>query len=305
MKDTDVTHSFNAEQDWNESFYFSFYDRNADINAFMRIGLKPNRSEKSRFCFFMLPDGTLAGIKDAAPYDGPSLEVKGLKFEKLTAEKLWRLSYVGKLIKFAGKSMTPVDISFEAEFESLNPMFDYRECVSGIKEQISQRVASEHLEQFGRAKGTLTVEGKEYAIDGLGERDHSWGVRDWNAPKMWIWLTCQFDEKCALNVTKLTVDEGVVDAGFVHVDSKNRPLMAADIDTVYEPDGSPKSFTMKLTDKDGKVYRVNATIVKKAALPFPSPDGKIMSVMHETLAKYEMDGKEGYGIAEYLIKVNK
>ena len=124
----------------------------------------------------------------------------------------------------------PVPVSFSLEFESLNPMFDYRECVDKESERISQKVASEHLEQFGRATGTVTVAGKPFEISGLGERDHSWGVRDWNAPKMWIWLTAEFSESLAFNVTKLFVEEGEVSAGFVYLDGRNLPVVKADID---------------------------------------------------------------------------
>jgi hypothetical protein len=37
-------------------------------------------------------------------------------------------------------------------------------------------------------------------------------------------------------------------------------------------------------------------------LPFASPDGSELSVMYETLARYEYEGMTGYGIAEYLVR---
>ena len=154
--------------------------------------------------------------------------------------------------------------------------------MSGFKEKISQSVASEHLEQFGKATGELKIDENNYIISGLGERDHSWGTRDWNAPKMWIWLTCQFSEETALNVTKLTVSEGEVDAGFIHIGGENNPIMKTTIDTKYNQDGSPNSFKMELFDKKGEVYKVDAKIIKNVKLPFTSGDGKKQSIMHET-----------------------
>jgi hypothetical protein len=298
--DTDIIHPSGGNIEWNESFYFSFYDKKNDVCAFMRIGLKQNKCLKNMFCFFMMPDGSHIGLKDDDRYENDSLIAKNLRFNKITPEKKWNLTFDGKLINFANGK--PVDVSFDFDFESLNNVFDYRDCVSGIKEKISQSVASEHLEQFGKVIGKLKVGDEKYSINGLGERDHSWGVRDWNAPKMWIWLTCQFNEKLALNVTKLTVSEGEVDAGFIHMDGKNIPLMKATIDTEYASDGSPVKFTMDLQDKNGEVHRVNARIIKNVKLPFTSGDGKKQSIMHETLSEYEMDGNIGYGIAEYLIR---
>ena len=298
--DTDAIHEKKDHVEWNESFYFSFYDKTNDICAFMRIGLKPNKPLKNMFCFFMLPDGSYIGLKDDDKYDSDVLSAKNLTFTKIEPEKKWNLRFDGKLLDFSSKK--PVDVSFNFDFESLNNIFDYRDCVSGFKEKISQSVASEHLEQFGKATGDLKIGEKKYGISGLGERDHSWGIRDWNAPKMWIWLTCQFSEDTALNVTKLVVSEGEVDAGFVHIEEENLPIMKATINTNYNQDGSPNSFKMELTDKKGDLHKVNAKIIKNVKLPFTSGDGKKQSIMHETLTEYEMNGKIGYGIAEYLIR---
>jgi hypothetical protein len=248
----------------------------------------------------MLPDGSYIGLKEDDKYDSDALSAKNMTFTKIQPEKKWNLKFDGKLIDFSSKK--PVDVSFNFDFESLNKIFDYRDCVSGIKERISQSVASEHLEQFGKATGDLKIDEEKYKISGLGERDHSWGIRDWNAPKMWIWLTCQFSEDVALNVTKLVVSEGEVDAGFVHIGGENLPIMKATIDTNYNQDESPNSFKMELLDKKGYLHKVNAKIIKNVKLPFTSGDGKKQSIMHETLTEYEMDGKTGYGIAEYLIR---
>lgn len=267
----------------------------------MRIGLKPNKNEKSVFCFLLLPDGGIAGFKGDTPYSGPELSVNGLTFTKVMPEKRWTLGYKGMMAKLASQPQ-PVSATFDLEFEAMNRMFDYRSCVNAEKEAMSKSVVSEHLEQFGRITGTLSIGDKSYNINGLGERDHSWGVREWTAPKMWIWLTCQFSEKEALNVTKLAVEQGEVDAGFVHLNGMSVPLDAVSIDTKHGADGGPKSFHMIMKDKDDKQYHIDAEILRQVMIPFDSPDKKGSSIMYETLARYRMDGKTGYGIAEYLIK---
>lgn len=299
MTDTDTLHEKGDHTEWNESFYFNFYDPDRDACAFMRIGLKPNRDEKSMFCFLLLPDGSVAGARAREACGDGRLSAGGLSFEKLEPERLWRLRFDGAMATLP--DMRPVRADFDVSFGSLNRVFDYRECVSGEKELMAQSVASEHLEQFGRARGTITVGGRSYTVDGLGERDHSWGVREWTAPKMWIWLTAGFSDRCALNVTRLVVDRGEIDAGFVHLDGENRPLAAVAIDTAYGPDGGPGSLRMTLTDKQGRSYEVTAEVIKKVALPFEGGDGR-EAVMHETLARYTFDGMTGYGIAEYLIR---
>ena len=78
--------------------------------------------------------------------------------------------------------------------------------------------------------------------------------------------------------------------------------MKATINTEYNQDKSPNSFEMELLDRKGVMHKVNAKIIKNVKLPFTSGDKKKQSIMHETLTEYKMDGKVGYGIAEYLIR---
>lgn len=302
MMDSDIIHEFGKHSDWSESFYFNFYDKSKDICGFMRIGLKPNKNEKSMFCFFMLPDGRYIGMQDQGIFTNTNLTVNALQFTKIVPEKHWQLTFSGHMKTFEGAKSSLEKTNFSLDFMSLNEIFNYRECVSGINEEISRKVASEHLEQFGKIHGTLLVGDKTYTINGLGERDHSWGIRDWNAPKMWIWLTCQFSETCALNITKLVTEDGEVDAGFIHINGVNIPIITVDIHTDYTEDNCPQSFEMILEDKKGTIHNVSAVIMKHIQLPFPNKDGENLSVMYETLTKYTLDKEIGYGIAEYLIK---
>ncbi|MDW5562922.1 MAG: hypothetical protein SA339_06810 [Methanomassiliicoccus sp.] len=299
---TDMIHPAGMEKEWSESFYFNVYDKANDVCVFMRIGLKPNMDERSAFCFIMMPDGPVVGIKDQETYGRGTLDAKGLHFEVVEPEKRWKMTYGGHMACMTDKGPVPVPVSFNLAFEARNEVFDYRECVDAAGERISGQVASEHLEQFGRITGSLMVGEEQLDLSGLGERDHSWGVRDWNAPKMWIWLTAQFSDHVALNVTKLFVDQGEVSAGYFHLNGKNLPLVKAEVRTVLDPDGTPRSLAMSLVDKFGAKHKVTAEVLRLVAMPFPSRDGKSVSVMHETLAEYTFNGQKGYGIAEYLVR---
>ena len=51
-----------------------------------------------------------------------------------------------------------------------------------------------HILQSGRYDGTYTVAGTTYAVDGwIGQRDHSWGVRDHGRCPLWMWFQIQLD----------------------------------------------------------------------------------------------------------------
>jgi hypothetical protein len=301
--ETDIIHEQGEQKNWNESFYFSFYDRGNDICGFMRLGLKPNKNEKMLFCFFMMPDGSLVGTKESVEFDGATLNAKGVTFTKVEDEKVWNLTFDGELPSHSKGEDSVVKVKFDLRFEGANPMFNYRDCVTADKEALAASVASEHLEQMGKVLGQLVVGDREYYVKGLGERDHSWGERDWTAPRAWVWLTCQFNEGCGFNVTKLYMDKGEIDAGFLYMDGENLPLVKVDMVTEYDADGSPNTLFMAMYDKDGVVYGVKGEVKKKTIMEFKGENDR-GSIMFETLARYRMDDGEdvGYGIAEYLFR---
>ncbi|HQQ25083.1 MAG TPA: hypothetical protein PLR51_02255, partial [Methanomassiliicoccales archaeon] len=155
--ETDIIHEQGEQKNWNESFYFSFYDRGNDICGFMRLGLKPNKNEKMLFCFFMMPDGTLVGTKEALEFDAATLSAKGLTFTKVEDEKVWNLTFDGELPAHKKGEDTVAKVKFDLRFEGTNPMFNYRDCVTSDKEALAASVASEHLEQMGKVLGSLKV----------------------------------------------------------------------------------------------------------------------------------------------------
>ena len=74
-----------------------------------------------------------------------------------------------------------------------------------------------------------------------------------------------------------------------------KPLVKSDIDVEFNK-GIPSRFSMALMDKKGSEYSVNGEVVRFGMIPV---DEKMILI--ETLSKYKWDGKEGYGIAEFLV----
>ena len=52
-----------------------------------------------------------------------------------------------------------------------------------------------HILQSGVYEGTFTVEGRSVDVGGwIGQRDHSWGIRDHGRCPMWLWLQIQLPD---------------------------------------------------------------------------------------------------------------
>jgi hypothetical protein len=283
------------ELDWNESYYFNLHDRSSEVTAFMRIGSKPNRNEKSVF-LFVIEKGRVCGMRNAVPCDDDRLSCSGLRFEE--ADGAWRISYNGPLFDVKAEKPVPIMSSLDLEWKPVNPLMDYHDCVDSEGEAMSAQTASEHFEQFGTASGRIAIGEASYDVDATGERDKSEGVRDWGAPKMWMWLNSVYGKDTGFNATKLCTEAGDVDAGYVGTSESNDPVIKIDVDVGYEG-GMPSGYEMRMHAKSGRKYDVKAKVIGRAVLPM---QGSNEMLLVETISETEMDSRTGYGIAEFLIR---
>ena len=87
-------------------------------------------------------------------------------------------------------------VSFRVTYEALHPPFSYRENRDGCPPY----AADDRFEQACRVRGALSLNGREIAIDTTGQRDHSWGRRDWATFQDWKWISAQAGPDLAVNL---------------------------------------------------------------------------------------------------------
>lgn len=283
--------------EWNESHYFNFHDKKNEITVLMRIGNKKNKNEKSMFFYLMSPN-LIAGIKSETPCNDQPLNIAGLDFKKIDP-RTWKLKYDGNVLKTSDNESSEFKVKMDVTWEALNPIMDYKDCVDQEKAHLSSNVASEHFEQFGKAYGYLQINATKFEIEALGERDFSRGIRDWGSPKMWMWINAEFSPEEAFNITKLIVEEGDIDAGYFYTSSVNKTLIESEINLELV-EGIPSIFSMNLSDEEGSEYHVSGEVIRYGMI---SVDGGMILI--ETICKYNWEGKEGYGVAEFLVPKNK
>ncbi len=289
----------NDNPEWNESYYFNLHDHAKGVTAFMRIGNKPNKNEKSIFLVVIGKDG-IRGIKTAVPCDENRKSCAGLTF---TEEKgFWHITFKGPLFDMAAKEPAPIMSSMDLKWKPVNPVMDYHDCVDAEGAELSAQTASEHFEQFGVVSGNITVGESSYDIDATGERDMSEGVREWGSPKMWLWLNSVYGKDTGFNATKLCTAAGDVDAGYVGTANGNDPVVKIEVDLSYGDKGIPSGYDMVMHGKSGKEYAVKAKVIGHAIVPMAgSRDMMIVETISETI----MNGRTGYGIAELLVPAPK
>ncbi len=102
-----------TELEWNESYYFNLHDHSAGVTAFMRIGNKPNKNEKSVFLFVIEKD-RICGIRNATACDEDRMSCSGLAFEE--KDGVWNIIYKGPLFDVRSKEPVPIMSSLDLKW---------------------------------------------------------------------------------------------------------------------------------------------------------------------------------------------
>jgi hypothetical protein len=278
-------HPPGREAHWQESYYFNWADLDGSAFGLARIGFHEGGRRA---------DGLLLTIRDGRPeFVYPAIGVRaelgqaacsGLRAGALTftmdeALRRWRITLDGR---------TSVDLTWEATM----PAFDFHEA--GELAEIAQ----EHFEQCGTVTGTVRIDGVEHVVAGVGHRDKSWGVRDWSGIRGWEWISAQFGDGLAFNVTLGHVDGRPVHNGFVHRDGVNRALVRAAVDYTWAGRAHvPESARIDFTDDDGMRYRVTGTALAQVPLV---KDGLFLQETH-TAFEVAVGGvtRHGIGVMEH------
>lgn len=178
-------HPAGPEQLWNESWYFDAISEDGQTGLYTRIGLYPNLGVCWITAFICGPDRPTVAILDFnAPLpDGELLNVKTpkLRAEHVCESPLERFrvrldaegeSHADPAALLRGERGEPVAASLDMVWETLGEPYAYRVAT---RYEIPCRVA-----------GTVQIGEETIEMTGVGQRDHSWGPRDWWSAE-WVW----------------------------------------------------------------------------------------------------------------------
>ncbi|MCB0221486.1 MAG: hypothetical protein KDH09_17445 [Chrysiogenetes bacterium] len=254
-------HPIGKEKHWQESWYFSWADPRHDVFGLTRIGFRFNENQMDGLVLTIRkgkPEFVYPAVNLKKPKGGWSeqsakggLRTGGLVYTCEEPLKRWRITLEGR---------SQMDLLWE----SYTPAFDYHD--SG--RELPPNVAGEHLEQAGRVRGYTRFKGRELEIDGTGERDKSWGVRDWANVEGWNWISAQFGEDLAFNCWEGFFSGKRYINGYIFHGGKNHAIEKLEVK--WHWDGGkkhlPKGTTIEIHDESGKHFTVNSTTLGRAPL---------------------------------------
>jgi hypothetical protein len=298
---------------WKENWCFSGVDRRAGVGFVLHFSLRPTRDEGIFTAKFVL-DGQEIRSVQRSPIPRDLTELVPVTNGALTLEVLeplgrFHLTYSGDEVE--------ADLVFEGRF----PPWDFREGIRTSGETtVGERGRTvfhfPHYEQGMAVTGTVTALTGEHAdrtwdVDGVGNRDHSWGWRDDHLFIQHHWLNANFDDRFVQGTSmfETTYPEPkhggfestaagnvgvarIVPRDAYWLDEDNVPIPDLDRDCTYDltlEDGTSRTVVAHLSEAVGTLAlnfrsrdRTRAYQDIQAFVPFTLPD----------------EGLEGAGVLE-------
>jgi hypothetical protein len=331
-------HSPTKHLHWNESFYFNFFDDTTGWACAARVGATPNAGERDGFICLYLPDQTTGFIRVAEPIGllGDEIQAAGIQFRCVEPFRNWHIHYDGPILHFSepasdadlrrtlAADRPSKHLKLDLQVEAAHPPFDYDERSVRLRPfnesarrsarrtplQTLQRtchallalpsmMGAHHYEQSGTVRGILELDGARTKIDGRGQRDHSWGVRDMRAPASWRWLSCQFGAELCFNATQVDLLGMRVQGGFVAHGGTAEALESWRYEPTYGSSAFwPDSLGVVLTAKSGYQFALEAEVV--SPLPVVAKTEREDVLVTAARAKYVWGERVAHGMVEFM-----
>jgi hypothetical protein len=282
----EYAHEADESPDWRESYYFNWVDINSGLSGFSTIGLLPN-TKKREFVFalfydhkrevhFNEPSGSFSDGLSESLTDGT------LSYKLINPLKEWRIIYRGKNLI--------AEIIWPTRFSA----YDFG---SG-----SGTSWAGHFEQSGTPYGTIEFsDGKVVTIQGLGERDKSWGSRDWHI-ESWFALHAQFDD-ISIGLRRDMVRGVAQSSGGISSAEGHTSIKNVEFATETHESGIPIGAKVQIVGMDDAIYSIKSHLITptsfvRFAREFPGGSTEL----YEGMAVHECRelGATGTGLLEWL-----
>jgi hypothetical protein len=304
-----ITHPISSDHpEWNESYYFAFFNKKHNIGGVSRIGFKPNKQEGMTFNFLFLPDGSAAvshQIEEIKEYS--NLPSVGDMTHNCQPNGKWNYEFHGKMIFL--KKIFKQRVKIKLAFNPINDVYEYSEFMTPESLEIGKKAGDKHWEQIAKISGEIQIGKKSIFIENtIGQRDHTYGIRDWTGVGNWLYYVVWFNDNLAINPAVIVTEDGRVSTGgFLFKNGKNIPLKTIHIlNQKFREDGVfPISSELEIIDFLGEKHILKARVGPIIPVPFQDNEGN-QSILIQSFGSFELDGiTGGYGTFETLRKVPK
>lgn len=280
---------------WNESWYFDFVDAAAGLGGWVRLGLYPNEDRawvNVLLCGPGLPTLALNDFHAALPDDPARVRTAGFSLDLHPQDpaRSYRVTATGQAQVYddpaaalAGTETRSADVSLDLVFDTAGEPYRY---------QLATR-----YEIPCTVGGTVVVDGITHTITAApGQRDHSWGVRDWWAMD-WVWFALHLDDGTHLHAVDIRIPGAPhIGIGYAQREGALVELTTVEAREVFGSNGLPISTELVLQPGD---LRVATEVVAQAPVRLVNDDGRIADFPRAWMSARTADGRTGVGWMEW------
>ncbi|NLD78308.1 MAG: hypothetical protein GX643_16770 [Acidimicrobiales bacterium] len=278
---------------WSESWYLDFVDPDRGVAGYVRLGLQPNQGVAWYWACLVGPDRPLVTVIDneiRPPARGLEIRTEGL-WANYTVETALDHVSVG-VEAFAISTSDPTDVygglrgdrvpfGLDLEWETDGSVYAYP--------------GTTRYEIPCRVHGEIMLADGPIHVDCLGQRDHSWGERDWWAYS-WSWTAGWLSDGTRFHGTSVDVDDvHLFGTGYLQgPDGTRIEVDEARRTEVLGPAGLPERATWQVHDLAMDVEPVAFAPVEAVAA-----DGRVTRFPRAWCRFTAADGRTGHGWTEW------
>ena len=211
--DDESRHQIGPEDLWSESYYADFVHEDGTFGGWLRVGFYPNRQVAWWTTWIVGPDRAgVCSVNYRLPVpadDGMVIEEAGTRIE---------LGLLDPLEEFRIVASAPAEA-----FDRPEDVYDGK-AGTGVGLEVDLTWATDgvpyHYDLTTRYEipctvtGTVSIDGTTLAVNGQGQRDHSWGERDWWAFG-WCWSSGRLDDGTRVHLADIRIPGFPVAFGYV------------------------------------------------------------------------------------------
>lgn len=286
-------HAPGPEALWNESWYFDWSQPDGRLGGYVRLGLYPNLGVAWYWACLVGEGRPLVTVIDhEVPIPAAGLDVRseGLWAAHNLETPLdhWSLGCEAFAVGVDDPAETYGDLrgdrvpfGFDLEWETEGGVYPY----PGI----------DRYEVPCRVHGEVLVGQERIEIDGSGQRDHSWGVRDWWSFG-WSWTSSALSDGTRTHATHVALDDTpIYTTGYVQPPG-GTPEAVATVDRGQDlgREGLPDRGWVHLDD-----LQLEIDPVAFAPVLLTGPEGQLTRFPRALCRYTASDGRTGVGWTEW------
>jgi hypothetical protein len=302
---------------FNESVYVNFVDPAQNIAAWMRLGNRVGEGYAELSVCIYLPDGRIAcQFQRPRITDNDRFDAGGLAYGVMEPLKRVTMGYEGEVLLLddpnalrdpaamfdtAPRAAAHLQLHFVAK----SPVHGGVPAHELIEPYYGRDFSLGHFNQHMLVSGSVRIGKQSWHIDGAGWRDHSWGPRYWQNIYFHRLFMVNFADGRGLMLLKITDPSGRARRlGVLLVDGEYEEVLDFDLITDWTERQDPS--TMRLTVRTAKR---SAEIRGEIALLAPLRNRRkagtetLVSRVAEAYSRFTWDGTEGWGMSEYIERV--